>query len=75
MRNALSASSKLTSIFNGGWRFAIAKVPVVALVNRDTGKVRATVMPRVTRENLHEYIGSTVKMKQCGKNGKSAKKA
>ena len=40
------------------------KVPVVALVNRDTGKVRATVMPRVTRENLHEYIGSNVNMKQ-----------
>ena len=40
------------------------KVPVVALVNRDTGKVRATVMPRVTRENLHEYIGSNVAMKQ-----------
>jgi len=28
------------------------KISVVALVNRDTGKVRATVMPRVTRENL-----------------------
>jgi transposase-like protein len=39
------------------------KVPVVALVNRDTGKVRATVMPRVTRENLHEYIGKNVEMK------------
>ena len=33
-------------------------------MNRDTGKVRATVMPRVTRENLHEYIGSNVNMKQ-----------
>jgi transposase-like protein len=39
------------------------KVPVVALVNRDTGKVRATVMPRVTRENLHTLIADNVDAK------------
>jgi transposase-like protein len=36
------------------------KTPVVALVERGTGRVRATTMPRVTSENLKKMITSNV---------------
>ena len=39
------------------------QVPVVALVNRDTARFAPTVMPRVTRENLHAVHRQDVNMK------------
>jgi transposase-like protein len=39
------------------------KTPVVALVERGSGKVRAFMMPRVTGETLHEAISANVARK------------